>query len=336
MAPHPRTRTARIARSAAGGLLIACAVLAAGLLWMTWMPRRTFAGPLPRQDAQEAAVEARLREHVGRLSGPLAPRNLAHPERLDGAARYIKDVLKEEGFEVGEDRFEVRGHPVANLEAKLPGLSSTAVIVGAHYDSVETPGANDNATGVAAVMEIARWLREHSPTPGVRFLFFATEEPPFFDTAEMGSRRYARRAAAQADPIALMVNIDMIGCYREASAYAFPVSWVLGTRGDFVAFLGNVGSQADVRRLIGEFRATTAFPSRGLAVPEYYPGLAGSDHGSFWREGFRAVYVTDTGPLRGCPHHSAADDLGGIDFPKMSRVVVGLGRTLAAEVGARP
>jgi Zn-dependent M28 family amino/carboxypeptidase len=269
-----------------------------------------------------------LRKTVKELAGPLAPRSPSHPEKLDAAASYIESTLRDAGYEVATQPFDANGKSVHNIEADLPG-GAPVIVVGAHYDAVtDFPGANDNGSGTAAILEIARLLRPMSVKRTVRFVLFVNEEPPYFQTEYMGSRVHARRARERGDPIALVINIDMIGCYRDEPSYGFPLNVVLGKRGDFVAFLANPSSRTKLRQAVAFFRESTQFPSEGMILPEFYSDGASSDQVSYWREGYPAVYVTDTGPVRGCPHHTSADTPEAMDFGRMARVVGGLARTV--------
>jgi hypothetical protein len=320
----------RITRWFLAGVTMLAALGAAALVWMRWMPGRSFRGSLPPPTAEERAVEMRLRESIGSLAGPLAPRSLAQPDRLEAAASFIEKSLAEHGYEVSPQPFDARGKPVRNIQADLRG-GPELVVVGAHYDSFEhVPGANDNASGVAAILEMARLLQGKRFARTVRWTLFVNEEPPYFQTRSMGSRVQARRAREHDDRIALMINIDMIGCYRDDEVdYGFPFSALIGKRGDFIAFLGNPSSAARLRQTVGLFRSAGQFPSEGMILPERYSDVTASDHASYWSEGYEAVYVTDTGPVRGCPWHSAADVPDAMDFARMSRVVVGLVSSVA-------
>jgi Zn-dependent M28 family amino/carboxypeptidase len=202
------------------------------------------------------------------------------------------------------------------------------LIVGAHYDSVPgCPGANDNASGVAGLLEIARLLAVHKPARTVRFVAFVNEEPPFFRSDDMGSRVYARRCAERGEQIVGALVLETIGCYTDAPRsqhYPFPFNLFYPSTGDFIAFVGNVSSRDLVRRCVGSFRSHAAFPSEGGGVPGWITGVGWSDHWSFWREGYPALMVTDTAPFRYPHYHTPEDTLDKIDFERMARVVEGL------------
>ena len=186
---------------------------------------------------------------------------------------------------------------------------SEIVIVGGHYDSVAgCPGANDNASGTAAVLALARLFATSAPARTLRFAAFTNEEPPHFQTDAMGSRVCALNCRARSENVVAMLSLETIGFYSDAEgsqSYPPPFSLFYPSKGNFIAFVGNVGSRGLVRRAIRTFRERTPFPSEGAALPGFVPGVGWSDHWSFWREGYQAIMVTDTAPFR-YPHYHTA------------------------------
>jgi Zn-dependent M28 family amino/carboxypeptidase len=203
-------------------------------------------------------------------------------------------------------------------------------VIGAHYDSVAgTAGANDNASGVAALLELGRLLKKTKPERTVRLVAFVNEEPPWFQTEEMGSLVYARRAKKRGERIVAMLALETIGCYSDlpkSQHYPAPFNMFYPDTGNFIAFVGNLRSRSLLRRAIGTFRATTPFPSEGVAAPESISGIGWSDHWSFWQEGYPALMVTDTAPFRYLHYHESEDTPEKLDYERMARVVTGLGR----------
>jgi len=202
------------------------------------------------------------------------------------------------------------------------------VIVGAHYDSVSgTAGANDNASGVAAVLELARLLQGSKLRRPVRFVFFVNEEPPYFQTMEMGSFVYARQLHSDKVAVSAMISVETIGFYSDvpgSQKYPPVLSWFYPSRGNFIGFVGNSESQPLVRRCVRAFRQATQFPSEGVAAPDDWPGVGWSDHWSFWQQRYPAIMVTDTAVFRYPYYHTKLDRFDKVDFQKMSRVVEGL------------
>lgn len=319
--------------------------LAAGLRYMTHMPGSSHAGPLPPLSGAEAELRDRLGRHVSVLAGEIGERNLWRYEALKASADYIEKAFQAAGYEVTSQHYVVHGKAVHNLEAVLPGASPSAeiVVIGAHYDSVAgSPGANDNATGVAALLEIARLLAREQPARSVRFVAFVNEEPPFFYTQEMGSRVYARRARERGEKIVAMLSLETIGYYTDAPGsqhYPFLFSPFYPDSANFVAFVGNLASRELVQACLASFRSRAAFPAEGIAAPGWMEGIHWSDHWSFWREGYPAIMVTDTALYRYAHYHAQTDTPDKIDYERLARVVAGLARVtrdLAATAGERP
>jgi Zn-dependent M28 family amino/carboxypeptidase len=282
----------------------------------------------------EAEIGHRLERHVRALAGGIGERNLRRSGSLDAAARYLQAILDDLGFAVEAQEFEVEKTRVVNLESALGGkaLPEQIVLVGAHYDSVlGSPGANDNATGAAAVLELARLLAPARLPRTLRFVLFVNEEPPYYLGDAMGSRRYARRCRARGERIVAMLCLETIGYYDDAPGrqlYPFPFGLVYPSTGNFIGFVGNLGSWRLVRRCVRSFRRSTAFPSEGLAAPGFIPGVGWSDHSSFWEQGYEAVMITDTALFRYGPYHTSEDTPEKVGYDHMARVVAGLARVV--------
>lgn len=316
---------------------IAAAAAAAALLparYMTSMPGRSYRGPAPPVGDEARILRARLEAHVRALAGEIGERNVYLYEALQAAAEYIRRALTEYGYEVHEQIFAAGRWRVANLEAVLPGdrESAESVVIGAHYDTaVGSPGADDNASGVAALLELARSARMKPARRTRRFVAFVNEEPPFFMTGAMGSRVYALRARARKEPIAGMLSLEAIGYFSDAPGsqkYPFPVNLFYPKTGDFIGFVGNLSSRSLVRRVIGIFREHGRLPSEGIAAPAVIPGISWSDHRSFWKEGYPAVMVTDTALYRNPHYHRHSDVPESLDYERLARVVAGLDAVL--------
>jgi Zn-dependent M28 family amino/carboxypeptidase len=305
------------------------------------MPGKTHTGPLPPLTGEEALIRDRLSGHVWTLAGSIGERNLWHFDALGDAADYIEKTFAELGFRPEDEPFESRGQTVRNIVAERLGHSSPQeiVLVGAHYDSVlGSPGANDNGSGVAALLELARLLAGQELARTVRFVAFVNEEPPFSYTAEMGSLVHARAARARDDDIRAMLSLETIGHYSDepgSQQYPFPLRWFYPRTANFVGFVGNLGSRRLVRDALSAFRRHASFPAEGAAVPERVPGVGWSDHWSFWQAGYRAIMVTDTAFYRYAHYHTEGDTPEKVDYERTARVVAGLAGVIAelASVG---
>jgi Zn-dependent M28 family amino/carboxypeptidase len=299
-----------------------------------FMPGRSYRGELPPLTEKEKDLAGRLRVHVEELAGRIGERNVGRPGALQDAAEYVRAVLQGLDLETGSQVYEVRGQTVENIDAEIRGTAEPGeiVIVGAHYDSAPgSPGADDNATGVAALMEIGRILRRGPGSRSVRLAAFVNEEPPFFHTDEMGSFRYARRCRDRCESVGAMFCLESLGYYSdEPGSQKYPPLFNLlyPDRGDFVGFVGNAASRSLVRDSIRVFRRTTAFPSEGIAAPALVTGVDFSDQWGFWEHGYRAVMITDTPIFRNPHYHQPSDTPEHVDYGRLARVVDGLARVV--------
>ena len=300
---------------------------------MTDMPGDSYVGALPPLTAEETVLRDRLERHVEVLAGEIGERNVWRYEALEAASGYIEDSFVELGYTVAAQSYVARGKVVRNLEAEISGnlLPHENILIGAHYDSVRnSPGANDNASGIAALLEIARLLAGKELVRSVRFVAFTNEEPPFFYSQDMGSRVYARRARERGDDIVAMIALESIGYYDDTAGsqhYPNPIySLLYPDTGNFTAFVGNLSSRNLVRQCLHVFRSETSFPSEGIAAPGWLGGVHWSDHWSFWKEGYPALMVTDTALFRYSHYHAGSDTPERIDYQRMARLIAGLAR----------
>jgi len=278
-----------------------------------------------------ATAAQHLLDHVWHLAGEIGPRSPSHGDALDQAADYIASVLAAYGYAVQRQEYAWRGRPVYNLIAELPGTPQPeeTVILGAHYDTVPwTPGADDNASGVAVLLELARLARALKPGRTVRFVAFTLEEPPAFFTSRQGSRVYARSLHERKERVVAMVSLEMLGYYRDEPGSQrfpfFPMRYLYPTTGNFLAVVGNLRSRELVREVAEAFRQGSTLPVETLATSPLVPGVALSDHSAFWHYGYRAVMVTDTAFFRNPNYHRPEDRPETLDPARMAACVEGL------------
>jgi hypothetical protein len=314
--------------------LVFTSLLAAGGWYVIGMPGSSWTGSLPPLDDAERQLAQNLRRHVEALAGRIGERHLWRPPALASAAEYIREVFERAGFVVREQPFVSRGQSVSNLEIELPGgsLPQEIVVVGAHYDSVKgTAGANDNASGVAALLEIASLLSSSRSARTVRLVAFVNEEQPFFYGEDMGSYVYATRSKERGEQIEGMLALETIGYYTDkpgSQRYPFPFSLFYPAKGNFLGFVGNLSSRSLVRRAVGSFRSATRFPSEGVAAPGWMTGVHWSDHWSFWQVGYPAIMVTDTALFRYPHYHAPSDTPDKLDYESLARVTRGLAKVI--------
>src|SRR5687767_14129619 len=241
------------------------------------------------------SLEKRLRAHVVELAR--AERNTD----LERPARYIEQCFAAHGLAPASHEFVSAGRPVRNVEVN-PAQAS--VVVGAHYDTVPgSPGADDNASAVAALIELAGMLgKDNLP---IRFAAFANEELPYFMGPDMGSWVSAKRSRERGEKLRGMISLEMLGYYSDrpgSQRYPAPLGLFYPDRGNFIAFVGDLGARGLVRQSLSLFRKHAQFPSEGVAAPGFVPGVSWSDHWSFRRHGYAAIMVTDTAFYR-YPHY---------------------------------
>jgi len=294
------------------------------------MPGKSYVGPLPPLTEKEVAFRDGLRQDVEKLADEIGERNVVHYQNLSTAEDFIEKSFEEAGYEVRRHGYQVSGKTCYNIEVEISGTAKAneIIIIGGHYDSViGCPGANDNATGVAAVLALGRAFAGKKISRTLRFVAFVNEEPLFFKTPQMGSFVYAKGCRERGEKIVAMVSLETIGYYsNEAGSqdYPFPIGLFYPSTGNFIAFVGNISSRGLVREVVASFRRQVKFPSEGGAFPSIIPGVGWSDHWAFWRMGYPAVMVTDTAPFRYPYYHTAQDTPDKIHYDYLTRVVDGL------------
>ncbi len=293
------------------------------------------------QAPQDAQLERRLTAHVRTLSEAIGNRSLSHPATLERAAEYIESQLLSFGYTVERQTYEISGRASVNLIAERRGIRrpDDVFIVGAHYDSCYNPGADDNASGVAGLIELARAFSALPVDRTVRFVAFTNEEPPYFQTAFMGSRVYTRALKEAGEKIQGAVILEMIGYYDPkpfSQRYPPLFGLVYPNRGDFIGVVSNFRSAKLLRSVRDAFKRSSAFPIESVVALESVPGIGWSDHWSFWQENYSAVMVTDTAFFRNPNYHVDGDTWDTLDYMRMACVVEGLSGALNNLLSVKP
>jgi len=282
-------------------------------------------------ESNEQQVSSGLLEaHVRELAGSIGERNIFKPRALEAAAEYIDRSWRKQGYDVTYQTYEARGVESANLEVNRPGTlrPEEILLIGAHYDSVAgSPGADDNASGVAALLELSRLFAAIEPEITIRFVAFVNEEPPFFYRGDMGSRVYARAARARGDQIRLMVSIESIGYFSDrpgSQRYPPLFRFFYPDQGNFLAFVSNLDSRRWLRPSVEAFEAHSDLPTESVAMFAWVPGIGWSDHLGFWKEGYAALMATDTALYRTPYYHTAEDTPEKLDYASLTGATEGL------------
>jgi len=294
------------------------------------MPGESFKGALPALSEHQQQLRDSLRRDVKLLAQDIGERNIARPRQLAAAAAAIDKALVAAGFKVERQTMQVHGRPCDNLQAEISGTDrpKEIVVVGAHYDSVMgAPGANDNASGVAGLLALARSMAGQKTGRTLRFVAFVNEEPPYFQTELMGSLAYAKRAHERRENIVAMICLETIGYFSDAPGsqkYPAAFSQFYPSTGNLIGFVGNIDSAPLVQQVVASFRRHAKFPSEGGALPPVIDGVGWSDHWSFWQYGYPALMVTDTALFRYPHYHTAGDTPDKLSYDRMARIVSGL------------
>ena len=328
----------------AATIILLVAALAAALNYAIIFPRLPFRGPLPPLTAREQDLGRRLRGHVEAVASK--PHSVRYYANLEKSALYIERTLASFGFDPRSQRYDVEGKSVRNIEVVLEpdggGAAKGTYVFGAHYDSPDdTPGANDNGTGVAALLELARLLAEQPPaarTHRLRLVFFVNEEQPYSWTEAMGSWRYARSLSEAGEMVVGMAALETIGYFsdkRGSQSFPSPFGLIYPDTGNFIAFVGLPGSRRFLGRALRCFRRSAAFPAIGGVAPAFIDGVALSDHWSFHQFGYPAFMITDTAPYRNPYYHRLNDTPANVDYESLARVTAGLDAVIRFLIGAK-
>ena len=317
-------------------LVLMVAVVHGALRYTTGVPGRSHSGPRPPLTDEERALAVVLKRHIETIAA--REHNIHRYDELEKAARYIEAALASYGYSVSRQDFVPDHNPVRNIDVVIEPRADVAdpevIVVGAHYDSAPgTPGANDNGSGTAAVIELARLLRDQarSGTRRIRLVLFVNEEQPYSKTEDMGSLHYARALKQRNERVVAMYSLETIGYYSSepgSQRYPAPFNLIFPDRGDFVAFVGTPYARALVWGTIRSFRSHTQFPSIGGVAPHSVPGIDWSDHWAFEQVGFPALMVTDTAPFRYPHYHRFTDTPDKVDMESLARVVKGMERVI--------
>lgn len=321
-------------------VLLALGALAALAVWNLFrrMPGRSWRGALPPMTVLHRNLAEELRVDLTHLSVEIGERNVHRkPRALHEAMEWIEAQLREAGLEPIRHAFSSREVRVANIEVVLGGSDAMepSWVVGAHYDTVShSPGADDNGTAVVSALALARRLKTAGLRRTIRIVFFANEEAPYFGTEEHGAQRYVEDVViGQGVAVAGMFCLETMGYYRDEAGtqhYPKPLNYLYPTRGDFIAFVGDLQSRAFLHRAIRLFRRSAQFPSEGAALPLLFADIARSDHLPFWQHGIPALMITNTANFRTPYYHTPDDTVEHIHFERLARVVEGLEAVLRA------
>lgn len=269
----------------------------------------------------------RLHSHVLMLSETFYPRDWQNTANLSNCVQYITSHFKESGAVVSIQPVPVQGHEYQNVIARFGVGLGSKIVIGAHYDACgDTPGADDNASGIAALLELADLFVKNPPQRETELVAYALEEPPFFRTPLMGSAVHAATIAAETNKIAGVIVFDMIGYFSdERGSQAFPIGLlraIYPSRGNFIAVVGRWDQGRWIKKIKTGMKGVTDLPAYSIRAPASLPGVDMSDHLNYWTHGINAVMITDTAFLRNRAYHQRNDTADSLDYDKMAKVVI--------------
>ncbi len=313
------------------GLLLTISILAgAAVRFCVVFPRQPSRTALPPLDDALRATALDLESHVRAVAA--VPHNIAHPEALEASATYIEATLCSFGYTPVPQLFHVGKTQVRNIEIVIdpppPTRAFETLVIGAHYDSADDfPGANDNGTGVAALLELARTLKKAKPACRLRLVFFVNEEHPYGKTPDMGSFRHANAMKERGENIIGMLAFETLGHFSQkpgSQRFPFPFGMLYPNQGNFIAFVGMLNARAIVNRFVRTFREGSTFPAIGSVAPSFVEGADLSDHWAYDHFGYPSCMVTDTAPFRNPFYHSQRDTPDTVDYANLARVTAAL------------
>lgn len=310
-------------------------------IWLWMMPPSVIPQDNHDFNSQDIQMSEQIRQDVVHLADSIGERNMHTPGSMDSARAYISRRFNSIGYNVEEHHYTLRrgiysGRSAANLIAEIPGSgeSNEIIVIGAHYDTVSgSPGANDNASGIAVLLATADLMKDYRPYRTIRFVAFANEEPPFFQTADMGSYAYAQRSEERGEAIRGMIALDGLGYFDNSpgsQSYPLPgLGFAYSKRATFIGLVTRLGDLNLLRSVSAAFKESGAIATESAALPGFLPGVNWSDHWSFWQHGYPGLLITDTLPFRDPHYHSPHDTPGRLDYENMARISSAL--TLAVQ-----
>lgn len=276
-------------------------------------------------------IKNNLYHHVDVLSQKIGERNSYNYTALERAYKYIIETMRSSSFHIKDLEYRHEQLTFHNIVAEKIGnkYPEEIIIIGAHYDTVyNSPGADDNASGIAALLEFIRLYDAYKNQRTMRFVAFTLEEPPFYSTSKMGSHVYAQICKELQENIITMVSLEMLAYFtnkNKSQQYPHPDMVALyPDRGNFIGIVGDEKSKLIVEKITQTVKNYSNIPVESLVAHRAVPGVSLSDHASFWNFGYKAIMVTDTAFYRNPHYHRSDDTIDTLNFKYFSKLVLGL------------
>lgn len=304
--------------------LVFVVAIVAGILMLAVLLGQPLVAPVPSMPP--SVDPARLEAHVKKLSVDFYPRSFEHGAKLARTAEYIAEQFREAGAQVSIQDVAVDAEHYKNVVARFGPANGRLLVIGAHYDSCgQTPGADDNASGIAGLLELAHLLGQSGASRPLELVAYTLEEPPHFRSPHMGSVWHARALKTAGRDVELMLSLEMIGYFSDRpGSQAYPLAAMkLGypDRGNFIALVGQFGDFGLSRSVKAAMSGASQLPVYSLNAPSIVQGVDFSDHRSYWAQGYPALMVTDTAFMRNPNYHRAGDTFDKLDYKRMAMVV---------------
>lgn len=293
------------------------------LIWIV-MVQPTFT---ENQPSSTAIDPIRLKKHVIILSEDFHPRNWREVENLNRCADYIYAHFKNSNAGTSFQECEARENVYKNVIGLYGPPSDHRIIIGAHYDtSGDTPGADDNASGVAALIELGYLFGREKPAKTIELVAYPLEEPPFFGTKSMGSSVHGDSLMERGIKVELMIALECIGYFsdqEESQMFPSPLLRLFYPgQGNFITLVGHISQRRIVKQLKKYMKGVNDLPVYSINAPLFIPGVDFSDHRNYWEHGINAVMITDTAFYRNLEYHEQGDTADRLDYDRLSKVVV--------------
>ncbi len=328
-------------------IIILCVIISVFLIiaivfgvWMMMMPPSGPAVMTDKLPEYQQMIAEQIKNDVVYLADSIGQRNMHTPGTMEASVEFIKQRFSSHEFEPKLHQYTLgrgiySGRTATNIIAEITGSdeSDEIIIVGAHYDTVpHSPGANDNASGIAVLLALAGELANFKPVRTIRFVAFANEEPPFFQTDDMGSYAYARRSRDQNENIIAMIALDGLGYFDNSprsQTYPLPgLGFAYPKRAEFIALVTRLSDLSLLKRISAGFKESNLIPSESAALPGFLPGVNWSDHWSFWKQSYSAILITDTLLFRDPDYHSTNDTPERLNYENMARITFSLAKAI--------
>ena len=320
--------------SSIAGLIVIFLLIFA--FWWSLMPSSITADTSEPLSEQQQMSAAQIQTDVEYLANTIGERNMHSSGTMESTVDFLRERFESIGYSVEDHQYTLRrgmyaGRSATNLVAEIPGsdVHEGIIVIGAHYDTVAgSPGANDNASGIAVLLAAAGKMFGYTPRQTIRFVAFANEEPPFFQTSDMGSYAYAERSSQRDENITAMIALDGLGYYDNSpgsQSYPLPgLGFAYSDRADFIGLVTRVSDLSFLRNISTGFEEAGVIPTESAALPGFLPGVNWSDHWSFWKHDYPGMLITDTLLFRDPHYHTPSDTPERLNYDNMALITTAL------------